>query len=187
MQTHQLTGLFIFCKRYLLACLCLCGCSLVLTSADAETKSFVSSSGNATPQRVTVLIRTIQATNRNNEAQPASSEVSPEIEQSLSDLGSKLTQLPFRSFKLVSSKEGQFEVAQKGTLNLPSGQSVALRPIYADDHRMGMWLNWLDSDGSEILNTRLHFDSEDTIVTGTDSANDEGLLLAITASRSTVP
>jgi hypothetical protein len=186
MHPHPLTALLLFLRRSLLACLC--GCSLVsVGSADAETKSFTNSSQRVASERVTVLVRTIQATKPVKEGNSSSTEVSTELEQSLADLQPKLAQLPFRSFKLVASKEGYFEVAKKGTLNLPNGQSVGVRPIYADDHRMGMWLNWLDSDGSEILNTRLHFDCEDTIVTGTDSANDEGLLLAITASRSTVP
>jgi hypothetical protein len=66
---------------------------------------------------------------------------------------------------------------------LPNGQSVSVRPMYAESKRMGLWLNWFDNDGSEILNTRVHFDTDDTIVTGTDCPNNEGLLLAITASR----
>lgn len=153
-------------------------------AADADTKNFVNSSGRATSETVTVLVRTIQATNPVAEDQPSAPDAPTEIAESLSDLQPKLTQLPFRSFRLIASKEENLVLTRKGTLDLPNGQSVALRPIYADSHRMGMWLNWLDSDGSEILNTRVHFDSEDTIVTGTDSASNEGLLLAITASRS---
>jgi hypothetical protein len=185
MQTNPLIALISLCKRAMLACIC--GCSLGLVSADAETKSFANSPNTISSERVTILIRTIQATSPVVTNQSETPATSTDIEPSLIDLQAKLTQLPFRSFKLVASKEGHFELTKKGTLNLPNGQSVALRPMYADNLRMGMWLNWLDSDGTEILNTRIHFDSEDTIVTGTDSASDEGLLLAITASQKAVP
>jgi hypothetical protein len=55
------------------------------------------------------------------------------------------------------------------------------RPIYMDQRKVGLWLNWKDRDGSQILNTRVHFNSQDTVLTGTDCSHNEGMILAIKA------
>jgi hypothetical protein len=46
-----------------------------------------------------------------------------------------------------------------------------------------MWLSWKDTDGSDILNTRVHFDSDDSVLTGTDYPDNEGRILAIRAIK----
>ncbi len=155
----------------------LCSCSLGSLQVSAESKD-ADKCSSAASGVVTVVVRAIQASS------PAIDSATPShliIEDALADLQPKLAQLPFRAFKLISEKQEKLEVKRQETVALPNGQTLELRPMFATDQRVGLWLNWLDSDGSEILNTRLHFDSEDSLVTGTDSEQNEGLLLAIKA------
>jgi hypothetical protein len=151
--------------------------SLRPVPASAESTAADGCSGSGTGA-VKVVVRAIQASGPIDESATASS---ISLEDSLSDLRAKLTQLPFSSFKLISTREQQLEVKHQETVTLPNGQTLALRPMFASDHRVGLWLNWLDNDGSEILNTRLHFDTDDSLLTGTDAAQNEGVLLAIKA------
>jgi hypothetical protein len=131
---------------------------------------------------VKIFVRTIEAT------EPVNGDVSDEnslgvvhIDHALKDLQPKLTQLPFSSFKLLASKEEQVSLRKRETLHLPNGQSLALRPMYVDHKRVGVWLNWKDTGGTDILNTRIHFDADDSVLTGTDCHHDAGLILAIKA------
>jgi hypothetical protein len=103
------------------------------------------------------------------------------IDQALKDLEPKLAQLPFASFQLLSAKEEVIALKTKNSLQLPNGQILIFRPMYANQQKVGLWLNWRDRDGSEILNTRLHFDSTDAVLTGTDCPHKRGMILAIRA------
>jgi hypothetical protein len=109
------------------------------------------------------------------------------VDGALNDLQPKLAHLPFSHFHLLSRKEETITLRKKNSLQLPNGQSLVFRPIYADTRKVGIWLNWRDKDGSEILNTRLHFDSQDSVLTGTDCAQNEGLILAINAVAVSAP
>jgi hypothetical protein len=131
---------------------------------------------------VRIFVRTIEATG------PITGDASKEagaailrIDQALKDLRPKLGQLPFSSFKLLASKEENLSLRKKEIVHLPNGQSLALRPMYMDHKRVGVWLNWKDTGGADILNTRIHFDADDSVLTGTDCAQDTGLILAIKA------
>lgn len=131
---------------------------------------------------IKLAVRAIQA----SEASPSvgangSSERQLHIDATLSDLQAKLAHLPFTHFHLLSRKEETITLRKKNSLQLPNGQSLVFRPLYVDTQKVGLWLNWRDKDGSEILNTRLHFDSQDSILTGTDCSHNEGVILAINA------
>lgn len=124
---------------------------------------------------VKIVVRTIQAAGSKAETATQS------LDDSLNDLKPKLEMLPFASFKLLSSKEEQISLKRKETVGLPNGQSLAFRPMYVNKERVGIWLSWKDSDGSDILNTRLHFDADESVLTGTDYPNNEGRIIAIKA------
>jgi hypothetical protein len=131
---------------------------------------------------VTIFVRTIEATDPISGDVPQDGGTSDvKMDQALKDLRPKLAQLPFSSFKLIASKEEQLSLKRKEIMHLPNGQSLALRPIYMDQKRVGVWLNWKDTGGADILNTRIHFDADDSVLTGTDCAHDAGLILAIKA------
>jgi hypothetical protein len=104
------------------------------------------------------------------------------VDKKLEDIRSKLLQLPFSHYQLLSAKEEIITLKKKNKFNLPNGQKLIFRPMYLEGEKVGLWLNWRDEVGKEILNTRLHFDSVDSVVTGTNCGRDEGLVLAIKAS-----
>jgi len=105
----------------------------------------------------------------------------PAIDSSLADLRPKLAQLSFTSFRLLCSKQERISLMHKAVIHLPRGQSLAFRPVYMDNKRVGLWLNWKDANDGDILNTRIHFDTDDSVLTGTDSSHNSGLILAIKA------
>jgi len=134
--------------------------------------------------KVKLVVRTIHASGaRGGEAQEASSDTKISVENSLTDLKPKLAMLPFTSFRLISQKEEEISVKKKESIQLPNGQTLALRPMYMDKERVGMWLSWKDTDGSNILNTRIHFDADESVLTGTDYRDNEGRILAIRATK----
>lgn len=134
--------------------------------------------------KIKINVRTIHAsgprdiTSANKTGSPVVS-----MENSLKDLKPKLELLPFSSFNLISQKEEEISVKRKESIQLPNGQALFFRPIYMDKQRVGMWLSWKDTDGTDILNTRVHFDADESIVTGTDYRDNEGRILVIKAQR----
>lgn len=105
----------------------------------------------------------------------------PHIESQLTDLEERLIQLPFSHFHLISKAEKTVHARARESIPLPRGQVLTVRPIYmdSDSAKICLYLNWQDRDGSHILDTRVHFDSRESVITGTDSSQNEGLILAI--------
>jgi hypothetical protein len=131
--------------------------------------------------KVKVVVRTIQATG----PRPSSTAEAhtPLLEDSLADLKPQLALLPFSTFHLISSKEGEISLKKKERFRLTNGQTLTFRPMYMEKERVGMWLSWKDTDGSDILNTRIHFDADYSVLTGTDYHDNEGRILAIRAIK----
>lgn len=136
--------------------------------------------------KVKVVVRTIQATgprpSATGQALPAHAETPP-LEESLADLKPQLALLPFSTFHLIASKEQEISLKKKESFRLPNGQTLTFRPMYMEKERVGMWLSWKDTDGADILNTRIHFDADDSVLTGTDYHDNEGRILAIRAVK----
>lgn len=134
---------------------------------------------------VKVFVRTIKASDPLDERSMESLASEMEIDKQLEDLSTKLEKLPFRSFRLIASREEELGLRKKETLSLPNGQTLTFRPVFLNNKRVGISLDWKDSDGAGILNTRVHFDPEESLLTGTDSGSDlegnGGLILAIRA------
>ena len=176
------------CRRRLFFLLRTVSLSLtVLTVSGAKVQADETAPRNET---IKVSVRAIQASvpheASENEQSARSAERAIHVDQDLSDLQEKLIHLPFNTFRLISKKEETLALKTRDSLQLPNGQSLMFRPIYMDQHKVGqrkvgLWLNWKDRDGSEILNTRVHFDSQDTVLTGTDCSHNEGMILAIKA------
>ncbi|MEY4668352.1 MAG: hypothetical protein RL518_1051 [Pseudomonadota bacterium] len=131
--------------------------------------------------RIKVIVRTIQASGPRQAT--AGESKPPTLEDSIADLKSQLILLPFSTFHLISSKEEEISLKKKESFRLPNGQSLTFRPMYMEKERVGMWLSWKDADGSDILNTRIHFDSNESVLTGTDYQDNEGRILAIRALK----
>jgi hypothetical protein len=130
---------------------------------------------------VTVSVRTIEASGALDASMPPGEMPPATVDPALEDLVSKLSQLPFRSFRLVAAKDEQLSLRKKEVMHLPNDQTLAFRPMYMDSKRVGLWLSWKDSSGGSILDTRIHFDANESILTGTDCSPDTGTILAIKA------
>ena len=134
--------------------------------------------------KIKLIVRTIQASEpRESHAYEKADTKSITLEESLTDLKPKLRLLPFSSFRLISRKEQEISLKKKESLQLPNGQTLSFRPMYMEKERVCMWLSWKDTDGSDILNTRIHFDADETVLTGTDYHDNEGRILAIAAVK----
>lgn len=133
------------------------------------------------PTTVTISVRTIEASEPTKEAHDTDHAPALTLADGLTDIQERLVNLPFSNFQLLSSKKETITIKKKNSMHLPNGQTLWFRPMYLEHKKVGLWLSWKERDGSEILNTRVHFDSNDAVVTGTDCASDKGLILAIKA------
>jgi hypothetical protein len=183
---------FIKSFSFLLISLSVTLCTALPADCDPQAAED-STAGNTS---IKLSIRTIQASEPQSgeETNPAAlraqtgsqmGERTVHLDSSIRDLEGKLSQLPFGNFQLLSAKEEVITLKTRDSLQLPNGHSLTFRPMYMDSRKVGLWLNWRDQDGSEILNTRVHFDATDSVLTGTDCAHDKGLILAIKASTAT--
>ena len=134
--------------------------------------------------KIKINVRTIHASGaRSTTQQGQTNSATVSMEDSLKDLKPKLELLPFSSFHLISQKEEEISVKKKESIKLPNGQTLFFRPMYMDKQRVGMWLSWKDTDGTDILNTRIHFDADESVLTGTDYPDNEGRILAIRTKK----
>lgn len=157
---------------------------MILAVSLALSNIAAAEAPSAETSQIKVSVRTIQASGP-RQLQPTSGEqpAGVTLDDSLNDLKAKLDLLPFSSFKLIASKEQHISLKQRDSLHLPNGQTLSFRPIYMEKERVGMWLHWKDTDGSDILNTRIHFDADESVLTGTDFEENEGRILAIRADK----
>jgi hypothetical protein len=108
---------------------------------------------------------------------------SPHLDKDLADLSGQLGLLPYRCFKLLLTQQMLVPVKKKEFLRLRNGELLGMRLLYRTKDRVGLWLNWHDRAGAEILNTRLHFNSNAALVTGTDRSDDRATILAVSLGQ----
>lgn len=119
-----------------------------------------------------VHVREIEASSKIETA------ASPDIR--LQDLTRKLTNLNFKSFKLVSEDRRDVPSNQEELVRLGAGRSLTIKPAASDTNKkICLWIQWKDEKGEELLNTSLHFPRGESVITGTDQAGEDGLILAI--------
>lgn len=102
-----------------------------------------------------------------------------EIDKDIKDLSSKLKQLHFRKYKLRSSTNRDMVFDKQEVLDLGDGYKLAMKPLYRDKDKLCLWVEWTDGSGMKIINTRLHMNTRESMVTGTDQGDDGGMILAI--------
>jgi len=126
-------------------------------------------------------IRTLRAKNEKGErSQQISTPVS--LDSTLEDLRPKLQKLHFRKYKLLGTEVTDVGLLQKVTVPLISGDTLTVRLLEVANRRIGLWLKWRDKAGNEVLDTRMHFNSGESMLAGTDSDANCGIVLAIKAS-----
>jgi hypothetical protein len=147
--------------------LCLAAILALLLVGGAINKSVADQKSG-----ITLRVRTIKAVSGGNES-PAL------VSKELSDISRQLAALPYTKFSLLSSNEVDVPVKKRGWLKLKNGDGLVFRMLYRENGKAGISLAWHDSNGSEILNTKLHFECHNPIVTGTNSGERDGVVLAI--------
>ncbi len=105
-----------------------------------------------------------------------------QIDTRIRDLADKLEKLHFRNFHLISSQREVVQIGKRQNVALVDGNQLTLRPLTLDDKRISMWIKWQDGSGMQVLDTRMHFDCGESVVTGVEQAADTGLILAIDVS-----
>lgn len=102
------------------------------------------------------------------------------VDERLADLRQKLQQLPFNSFELLEKHNLTAPVKRRSELQLSRGNRLTVRPLYHDGEKVGMWLKWRDGRGEVVLDTRMHFMSDEAMLAGTeDLASNGGIVLAV--------
>lgn len=124
-------------------------------------------------QVVVVAVRAIKAKN-STEMKGSSAESSE-----LSDLKEKLKRLKYEQLVLMSSQQKTVGLNEKESVSIGEGHTLYFRPVYKSDKRACLWLKWVDSSGMNVLDTRLHFDNGETVLTGTSNDDGSGIVLAI--------
>lgn len=102
-----------------------------------------------------------------------------QVDSRIKDLAPQLGKLHFKCFRLISSQREIIPLGKRETVGLVEGNQLTLRPLSLDSKRVGMWLKWQDASGMQVLDTRMHFDLGESMLTGVDGAADSGLILAI--------
>ena len=110
---------------------------------------------------------------------PFTDSVRGSIDQQLEDLRGKLLKLHYRNFRLLGVQEEIVPLLQKESIALLNGQMLTVRPLYVSGKRIGLWLKWRDRGGVEVLDTRMHFDAGESMLTGTEDQGGKGVVLAI--------
>lgn len=140
------------------------------------------------PKEIVVSVRSVRALYPIENGRLDGSRGTPEqfssghaiqIDHRLKDLTSKLQKLQYRTYKLIGSQRETLTFGRKQTLNLVGGDVLALRPISIENTRVGMWLQWQDSAGMQVLDTRMHFDIGESVLAGLESSGEAGTILAI--------
>ena len=123
-------------------------------------------------KEVTLSVRTIKASNAG-----AATKIS--VDKRLNDLESKLEDLPYKEYVLRSSQQVVIPIKHKQSVHLPEGQNLDMRLLYLKKNGLGLWLNWNDKAGMNLLNSRIHLNCREPVIAGTDAPDGGAYLLAV--------
>ncbi len=153
----------------------------VLIAVLLPSTLFADAPGSFDSAGIMIRVRMVRAEGliNNHDHRPNVSSVRINVDKDLKDIDSQLRNLNYRFFHLVSSNNYFVPVLRKHTIYLAQGNALTVRPIYTDGSRVGLWLRWLNESGQRVLDTRMHFNGEETVLTGTENHQGGGIILAI--------
>jgi hypothetical protein len=125
---------------------------------------------------VALVVRTVHASGH---AADTEKSISPQVDSRIEDLRPKLSKLRYRSFKMQAEDRDVIPLRKRRTFHLSCGHTLTVRPLYMEKERIGLWMQWLDKAGMKMLDTRMHMNTGETMVTGTEAEGDCGTILAI--------
>ena len=131
---------------------------------------------SAETQTVVVAVRAIHAHNNSKGSNIVNTSVS---DSGFQDIRDKLRRLRYDSLSLISTQERTVALNDKETVEIDGGHLLTFRPVYKENKKVCIWLKWQDSTGMKVLDTRLHFDGDETVLTGMSNPDGSGIVLAI--------
>lgn len=106
-----------------------------------------------------------------------------DLDSRLEDLGPKLKRLPFGTFKLLYESSETMSLLTRHKVALSNGQSLCLRPVDSNGNQITMWLKWKGEDGMSILDTRVNFALNESMIVGIEGKSEgTGTVLAISVT-----
>lgn len=121
--------------------------------------------------------KTIPETDKTNE------QINDLYSDKLSDVSRKLATLPFKYFRVVSDTYIEAPINQVKNLKLIEDHNLAIKPLYFHDNKLCVQLDWKDQSGVQILDSQLHFKIGESIIAGSESSEEKGLLLILNAEK----
>lgn len=126
---------------------------------------------SALADSATIRVRSVMASRDNSEIQS--------FDPSIKDLELQLKHLPFTKFQLVGDQQEELSMKSKEYIKLANGDKLSVRPLYMNEGKLCIWLRWVDSDGMQVLDTRLHIEPGKSILAGTESSEKRATVLAV--------
>ena len=105
------------------------------------------------------------------------------VHDSLRHLKDKFQEIHFKEFNLESAQTISIPLNQKQQLTFKNGDTLELEMLYLENERVGLWIDWKDSSGMKLLDTRMHFDSTETMLAGAECEENKGKMLAVTVTH----
>ena len=100
---------------------------------------------------------------------------------SVRELKPKLSKLPYKSCDLVWAQNISIPMKSRQKFQISNGDQLELELLYIEDQRVGLWIDWHDKAGVDLLDTRLHFDASEIMLAGAEEGedSDKAKMLAI--------
>lgn len=106
------------------------------------------------------------------------------IHDSIRALKPKLKKLPYKSYHLDSVANVSLPSSERQEVKLKNGDMLALELLYFDNERVGLEIDWRDESDMKLLQTRMHFDQDDTMLAGAaDEESMQAKVLAISLAE----
>jgi hypothetical protein len=132
---------------------------------------------------INLRVRTFVASNQSTDEHSEQKHSDQKIDERLADLKNRLKELPYDTFTLKSFENVQVPVKKREMVRLPNGQTLEFRLLYRDDHKLGMWLDWHDEYGLQLLNSRMHLSCKESFLAGTEDSRGGAYFLAVALDR----
>lgn len=101
------------------------------------------------------------------------------MNKSLAPFKDHLLQFPFHNYKIRYLTQISLPVKTSEKFYLSDNEVLQLKVLYCEDKRASIWINWQDSEGNEVLDTRLHFNKDEPIIAGVEEGEFKGKFLLL--------
>ncbi len=126
-----------------------------------------------------VSLRVVEGENRVDE----SSLQQIKAGEALVDVGEQLQVLPFKSFRLLGSKERSIPLGEKTVFNVVAANneshSIHIVPSEIRNGKVGVSIDWYGPGGENMLDTKVMIPNGENMVFGADGTGDASSILCL--------